>query len=274
MSREHKPRWTSGRVRDGIEEIHIRKWNFFIDYIQEAFSPGCGWVHRGHRKDYYKLESTIDRKIFDKAQTEQLRREQLDRFKMAIRGKRGANPPQYDEPLEWWALGQHFGLLTPLLDWTHSPYTAAFFAFANAGKDDTRKRIIVSLNKHEVENCPELARRVRFYTPNSDENARVLGQNGLFSYSDSGVELESLIAEAFAGSRSAIIKKIYLPNAERIDVLRGLEQMNINHLTLFPDLSGASSYANMQFELYSSLPGVRSEAEPAASAVAEEEAQD
>ena len=66
MSRGNQPRWTSERVKDGIEEVHIRKWNYFIDYIQETFSPGCGWVHRGHRKDYYKLESTIDRKIADK----------------------------------------------------------------------------------------------------------------------------------------------------------------------------------------------------------------
>ncbi len=249
MDKGTQPRWKAGKVRDGIEEIHIRKWNYFIDYIQETFSPGGGWVHRGHRKDYYRLESTIDRKIDDKSRTAELRQAQLNRFKMAIRGKRGANPPQYDEPLEWWALGQHFDLLTPLLDWTHSPYTAAFFAFANAGKDDTRKRLIVSLNKREVESCPQLARAVRFYTPNSDENARVLGQNGLFSYSESGEELESLIASAFAGSGRAVLRKIYLPNAERICVLRGLEQMNINHLTLFPDLSGACNYANMQFEL-------------------------
>lgn len=251
MHKSHQPRWTSGRVRNGIEDIHIRKWNFLIDYIQETFSPGSGWVFRGHRKDYYKLESTIDRKIADKSKTAQLRQEQLNRFKMAIRGKRGANPPQYDEALEWWALGQHFELLTPLLDWTHSPYTAAFFAFANAGKDDTRKRIIVALNKNAVEHSANLAKIVRFYTPFSDENARVLGQNGLFSYSESGVELESLIANEFAGCGQAVIRKIHLPNAERISVLRGLDQMNINHLTLFPDLSGASNYTNMQFELYS-----------------------
>lgn len=244
-----QPRWTAGRIKDGIEEIHIRRWNYFIDYIQENFSPGAGWIYRGHRKDYYRLESTIDRKIADKSRTAALRQEQLNRFKMAIRGKRGANPPQYDEPLEWWALGQHFDLLTPLLDWTYSPYTAAFFAFANTGKDDTRKRIVIALDKRAVACCPELSKSVRFYTPFSDENARVIGQNGLFSFSETGEELESLIAHTFQGQRTPVLRKMYLPNTERVQVLRGLEQMNINHLTLFPDLSGACNYANMQFEL-------------------------
>lgn len=76
----------------------------------------------------------------------------------------------------------------------------------------------------------------------------MLGQNGLFSFSDSGEELKALIVHEFAGVNRAILKKIHLLNAERIDVLRGLEQMSINHQTLFPDLSGASNYASMQFE--------------------------
>ena len=109
----------------------------------------------------------------------------------------------------------------------------------------------IAVDKRAVACCPELSKSVRFYTPFSDENARVIGQNGLFSFSETGEELESLIAHTFQGQRTPVLRKMYLPNTERVQVLRGLEQMNINHLTLFPDLSGACNYANMQFELSS-----------------------
>jgi hypothetical protein len=243
MAKGNRPRWTPTGVKDGVEEVHIRKWNYFIDYVQDHFPPGSAWIFRGHRKDSYKLESTIDREISDKGQTTEIRQKQLERFKLAVRGKRGANPPNYEDEKEWWSLGQHFGLLTPLLDWTRSPYTAAYFAFLTTGSDDSKRRVVIALNK-EVAQHNGLNNELEFFVPTSDENARVISQNGLFTYTRSGRPIEELVAEKFPGATEAVVRKIILPNDEREPAIAGLELMNINHLTLFPDLHGASIYSN------------------------------
>ncbi|HVF62373.1 MAG TPA: FRG domain-containing protein, partial [Casimicrobiaceae bacterium] len=51
----------------------------------------------------------------------------LHAFQRAAAGLRGAHPAALSQD-EWWALGRHFRLITPLLDWSESPYIAVFFA--------------------------------------------------------------------------------------------------------------------------------------------------
>ena len=56
-----------------------------------------------------------------------------------------------DDEIGAWALGQHYDLKTPLLDWTRSPDIAGYFAFVgldNPNGPDPAHRFVYALNEY------------------------------------------------------------------------------------------------------------------------------
>ena len=91
---------------------------------------------------------------------------------------------------------------------------------------------------------------VRFIRPFSDENQRLVNQGGLFTRAPTGKNLEVWIQEtANAEDKGYTLIKINMPNRDRDPCLRNLNRMNINHLSLFPDLYGASKFCNLFSEI-------------------------
>lgn len=241
----------------GVYETALSSWKEFNDIVHKMLDHPA-YIFRGHRRDDWLLEPMLTRILKGHSNPSSARTTHLQNFKYASRGRRGNNPPPITSDREWWALGQHHGLATPLLDWTLSPYVALFFAFAEQKpNDDTMYRVVFALNLEKITQVCALLRQdpknqndiIEVFTPMSDENTRLVSQAALFTTSPDKVDKESWIRQHFEADSNVVLLKIYVPNSDRDECLKGLGRMNINHASLFPDLFGASMVSNMKLAI-------------------------
>lgn len=254
-----KPQWIVHEVVDGVGEIEITSWKYFNTYICDEMLDFRHYIWRGQKDYSWKLEPTLDRILKEKKLLDNpngVITRHLERFKFSTQGRRGINPQKIENENDWWALGQHNGLATPLLDWSRSPYVASYFAVCEDGAKNTNKRTIYAISPSAIDKVTRKIKQeykgkgrppiVEFITPLTDENQRLVNQNGLFSRSPTGIDLETWVRNNFVGlNNEYILMKLTIPEKDRIIALRTLNRMNINHLTLFPDLYGASKTCNM-----------------------------
>ena len=250
-----------------IPVTRLESWRDFTNLLESDFfnRHGVQLVFRGHRRHDWGLMPTLGRVTNNGIITELLADGQLGRFKRAVRGRLN-DTALVNEDDELWSVGQHHGLMTPLLDWTYSPYVALFFAFHKEDDRDEKDnpyRAVYVLNKSFlVDNETETG--IRVFEPRKDHHGRLVNQAGLFTFSPFDATLENKLTDVLADEegftdeelRSAseeeqpeilarYICKIYIRNEERDACVRHLRRMNVHHASLFPDLIGASDYCNI-----------------------------
>jgi hypothetical protein len=94
----------------------------------------------------------------------------------------------------------------------------------------------------EVEHCEK--RQLRIYKPRTTENRRIHSQGGYHVYTPDNMSVDEWVRKR-TGAKVSLLTKVLIPNSARAEVLRCLNKMNINYLTLFPDVEGAAKHSNM-----------------------------
>ena len=202
-----------------------------------------GFIYRGQSDSNWKLESTFQRETKGKCVDPY---SHYENFRQLARGKLAEQSllqkTQETEYInELWAVGQHLGLKTPLLDWTTNLYVALFFAFEKEKK--VKYRAIYRTNmdlfdkgKLYVSEC---------FVPYADPIGRISAQQGLFITQKGIATLENAMrTEKDHLEKVLCSTKFYIANTLRDEILAYLKHIGIKFETIYPDIQGAILEAN------------------------------
>ena len=237
-------------LKDGVRIITLSSWHEFHQMVNSLKSKR-GYVWRGQKEDEtrgWSLRSSFDRVVQSKNQDDRTKRlkRHLDNFRDAMNKSYPGVLPQDDADI--WALGQHYGLKTPLLDWTLSPYIAAYFAFKDEidqNEQGDNYRYVFALNRSierliskrkRASQVVSSDRSVPFVDQLSYPNPRFVAQKGIFTKALQGNDIRGYI-QAFSRKKPSevVIAKFRIPTSDREKCLNDLHLMNIDHTSLLLD---------------------------------------
>jgi len=268
-ARRPKPFSNMARLRRSLEEIHIRSWDGYQHVLSERGLDG--WAFRGQANEQWPLYSSLSRYLREFGIHPEAWVKQEERIIRIFRRKAHhfISPlPAADDGFEWLALMQHHGAPTRLLDFTWSPYVAAFFALERATSHAAVWLIhpprVLEAADAILEKAGIATNDSRTWTPGSFErcylpnrhrfvsvgeafrmNRRLIAQSGTFA--TPGV-LDAPMEEIVP--RDAILK-VRLDTARVRDAaMRDLYLMNMTHATLFPDLDGMARSLAYELETH------------------------
>jgi hypothetical protein len=207
------------------------------------------YLFRGQSGDTWKLSSTFDRWYRGPlAQKARIADELLSRFINECELEDIPETVRHNKMLML-SLAQHHGLPTRLLDWTESPYVAAFFAFSgnlrmrggfNLIKEGPIAIWVLRTNQEiwhqefgcEIVNVPAFG------------NERLKNQHGKFTHLKAPYSSLEEYVDQFEGQETALWK--YVIPIENVEIaMADLEAMGLSHSRIYPGIAGNAKAAEV-----------------------------
>jgi len=252
------------------QELNPKSWTEAIACLNRL-DQFC--IFRGQSNASWELKTSIERCVFF-GKNYRVEKDFLADFQRGAHCHSASLPATHDT-LSWLALMQHHGAPTRLLDFTESPYIAAYFALeGGTGSAAVWAVHAMHLKEDLAEKSPHSFRYrgdefydlpAEAFNKIFDENSlscvfpvrpsvsskRYMAQQALFvSLGNSNATfMEQLLSYSWPQYLADHVYKVVLPNHIRDEALFDLSRMNVNRATLFPDIDGFAVHLRNSYEL-------------------------
>ncbi len=257
-----------------VTAVECKDWDAFKTWAGESRRTVDAALYRGHGSNQFHLTTTFHRAA--RSRLERYCSETLQQFRShaeAVLGMRFDmnNRDDYSTLL---GLAQHHGLPTPLLDWTSSPYIAAFFAFADAlesgnSRPQASHVRVYGLTREFVINASPPVITLPLITPyvcalaiSARHNPRLYAQQGQFLVTNL-TDVEGFLCTLGKELKRPVVIAADIPIESAREALEDLAFMGLTSATMFPGLDGVCRM--MKHEMSFKRPAVHVASKPTGS---------
>jgi hypothetical protein len=263
-------------------------WDDFLRWVNELQGS---WCFRGQRESEWLLHTSLDRAVkreywspnssgYYHLDRETEQHDLLFRFQqqahLYIR-----NPPSERDLSSWFALMQHHGAPTRFLDWTKSPYVAAYFAFEEQAQEKRKRSAVWAIDLDWLERRGRTLLQSGTATSVPDDpgvragwinrllaqteeavivrvdalrtNERMTAQQGVFlcRLLHAAPFTQTLMRMMIHPETpdQPVVRKLEVETKRRTEFLTNLRAMNIHRASLFPGLDGFAQSLRLDLEI-------------------------